>query len=228
MTLSHPMDMTSLCGSVDAVLLAPQLTETETLAGCAGAKRMDLASVVVKPCFVRQAVDALRGSQIAVGTVIGFPHGGNTSYIKLSEAKRALTEGALELAVVGNLGYLKSGSFDLYREDLKGVVGLAHMNDAKVKIVLEMGFLNEAEALAGLEEAVRLNADWVVVSTGFCPNGATLRDVKTVVAALNGRAQAAVMDGAESLRDLLAFIEAGCTRVGSSDLDLLFEHLDFN
>jgi deoxyribose-phosphate aldolase len=94
------------------------------------------------------------------------------------------------------------------------VVGLAHMNGATVKVVLEVGYLSEAEALAGVEEAIRLNADWVALSTGFCPNDATLRDSRMVFAALDGRAQAAVMDGVENLHDLLAFIEAGCSRVG--------------
>jgi deoxyribose-phosphate aldolase len=217
MSVSPPFDVDTLAGSIDAILLAPQLTESETIAGCMQAKNLGLASVVVKPCYVRQAVNALRVSQVAVGTVIGFPHGGNTSHIKLSEAKRALTEGALELVFMGNLGYLKAGSFDQYREDLKGVVGLTHMNGAKVKVLLEMGYLSEAEALAGIEEAVRLNADWVVASTGFCPNGATLRDAKAVITALDGRAQAAVMDGVENVHDLLVFIDAGCTRVGISD-----------
>ena len=215
--MTPPFDVNMLAGSIDALLLAPQLTEAETVAGCVEAKRLNLASVVVKPCFVRQAVNALRGSQVVVGTVIGFPHGGNTAHIKLSEAKRALTEGALELAVVGNLGFLKGGSIDLYREDLKGVIGLAHMNGAKVKVVLEMGYLTEAEALAALEQAIHLSADWIVAATGFCPISATLRDVNLIVAALEGRAQVAVMDGTASLRDMLAFREAGCTRVGSID-----------
>jgi deoxyribose-phosphate aldolase len=214
MSLLPSHDVETFAGSIDAILLAPELTESETVTGCNEAMSLGLASVVVKPCFVRQAVNTLRGSQVMVGTVIGFPHGGNTSHIKLSEAKRALTEGALELVVMGNLGYLKAGSFDQYREDLKGVVGLVHMNGAKVKVLLEMGYLSEAEALAGVEEAVRLNTDWVVAATGFCPNGATLRDSRMVFAALDGRAQAAVMDGVENLHDLLAFIEAGCTRVG--------------
>ena len=217
MVVPQQIDLNRVKGSIDAILLAPQLTASETVAGCKAAHDLGLASAVVKPCFVRQAVYALRGSRVVVGTVIGFPHGGNTAHIKLSEAKRALTEGALELVVMGNLGYLKAGAFDQYREDIKGVVGLAHMNGAKVKGVLEMGYLSEAEALAGIEEVVGLNVDWVVSSTGFCPGGATLPDAKAVIAALDGRARAAVMDGVKTVHDLLAFIEAGCSRVGSSN-----------
>ncbi len=217
MTLSQPFDRQTLTSSIDAILLEPQLTEAETLSECEEAKKMGLASVVVKPCFVRQAVNALRGTAVTVGTVIGFPHGSNTAHIKLAEAKRALTEGALELVVMGNLGYLKADAFDQYREDLKGVIGLAHMNGAKVKVVLEMGYLTEPEALSALEQAIHLSADWIVAATGFCPNSATLRDVNLIVSAVEGQAQVAVMDGTASLRDMLAFIEAGCSRVGSSN-----------
>lgn len=216
MRRSQLLDPHTIADSIDAVLLAPQLTEAETVAGCEEAKMMGLASVIVKPCFVRQAVDALRGSEVRVGTVIGFPHGSNTAHIKLSEAKRALTECAVELIVVGNLGYLKAGAFDRYREDLKGVLGLAHMNGARVKVVLEMGFLTESETLSAVEEVVRLNADWVVASTGFCSNNPTLRDVKTLIKVLDGRAEVAMMAGVTSLQDVQVFLEDGCTRVGSS------------
>jgi len=215
MTNHHPIEISQVAGAIDHTLLSPELTEAETLAGCALAKGTPLASVIVKPCFVRQAVAALKGSTVPVGTVIGFPHGSSTTHVKISEAKRALTEGALELEMVLNLGYLRGGKRELVKDDIRAVCGLAHMNGARVKVVLESGYLSDEERIIASHLAVEAGADWIVTATGFGPSGANLRDAQLIRETVGESVQIKAAGGIHTLQDVLVFINAGCTRVGT-------------
>jgi deoxyribose-phosphate aldolase len=198
----------------DLLLLDPALTIEETQTGCAQAVRLNLASAVVKPCFVRQAADALRGSAVALGTVIGYPHGANPARIKLAEAKRALTEGVVELLLWGNLGLLKAGDLDAFGSDLAGVIGLAHMNGARVRVVIDMDHLNGSEVQTVLAQAIRAGADGAVAFYGLAIDQEALGRLQALIEAAGEKIPVGTMGAVEHPGDLEALGEAGCAWIG--------------
>lgn len=201
---------------IEHLLLSPELSKTETLAGCSLAKAYGVGAVMVKPCFVQQAVNALKGTEIAVTTVIGFPHGSNSTVVKMAETKRALTEGATTIEIVINLGYLRSEETDAFREDIQCVCGLAHMNGAKVKVNLEAGLLSENQIIAAARIAVKSGADWLTTSTGFAEKNAYLDEISIIRRTVGDSVGIKAMGGINSLTEFLAVQNAGCKRVGTT------------
>ena len=203
---------------VEHVLLSPVLTEAETVAGSELAGEMGLAGVVVKPCFVHPAVNVLKGSEVIVGTVIGFPHGSNTAHVKIHEAKRALTEGALVLELVLNHGYLRGGMLDQVRQDIRAICGLAHMNGARLRVILESGILTDQELIKACKMIAAEGADGVIAGTGYGPQSASLREIDLIRKAVGGGIPIKAQGGIQVVSDVIAFLDAGCSRVGVGDL----------
>ena len=206
----------NLASAIEHLLLSPELSKIETLAGCSLVKTLQVGAVIVKPCFVRQAVTALMGTGIAVSTVIGFPHGSNSTVVKMAETKRALTEGATEIEVVVNLGYLRSEETDAFREDIQCVCGLAHMNGALVKVNLETGLLSESQIVTAARIAVNAGADWLTTSTGFAEKNAYLDEISIIRRAVGDSVGIKAMGGINSLSEFFAVQNAGCNRVGTT------------
>jgi len=167
-----------LAKSIDHSLLRPELTHAEVVAGCVLARKYNVASVCVKPCHVRLAVEELKGSQVKTGAVVGFPHGSNTTAIKVAEALQAMADGAVELDMVLNIGELRSGNAELVREDIRAVCAAAHARSVKVKVIFENAYLNQEEKILACHLSEEAGADWVKTSTGFGPSGATLDDLR--------------------------------------------------
>lgn len=212
--------------AIEHLLLSPDLNKDETLAGCSLAKAHQVGAVIVKPCFVRQAVTALKGTGIAVSTVIGFPHGSNPTVVKMAETKRALTEGAAEIEVVINLGYLRSEETDAFREDIQCVCGLAHMNGALVKVNLEASLLSESQIITAARIAVEAGADWLTTSTGFAEKNAYLDEISIIRRAVGNRVNIKAMGGINSLSEFYAVINAGCNRVGTTSSAVILRELN--
>ena len=118
---------------IDHSLLRPELTEDDVIEGCRLANEYHTATVCVKPCHVTLAVEELKGSDVVVSTVIGFPHGANVTSTKVAEALTAMDDGAKELDMVLNIGQLRSGKYDFVRDDIKAVCDTAHARKVKVK-----------------------------------------------------------------------------------------------
>ena len=135
--------------TIDHSLLRPELTVDEVLAGCELAARYDVASVCCRPIDVSRCVERLAGSDVVVGTVIGFPHGSNLTATKVFEAQRALEQGAVELDMVLQIGLLRSGLTDDVRADIAAVVAAAG-DGALVKVILENAYLTDDEKVTGL------------------------------------------------------------------------------
>jgi deoxyribose-phosphate aldolase len=201
---------------IDHSLLKPELTEKEVLEGCALAAQYHVATVCVKPCHVVLAKEALKDSDVLVSTVIGFPHGSNRTPIKVAEAVLAMDEGAVELDMVLNIGELRSGKFDLVREDIKAVVDVAHARGVKVKVILENAYLNDEEKVTACKLVEAAGGDWVKTSTGFAPSGATLEDLRLMRQTVSEHVQVKSAGGVRTLDALLAVIEAGVTRSGAT------------
>lgn len=201
---------------IDHSLLRPELTAADVVAGCELAARYHVASVCVKPCDVRLAAEQLRGSDVLVTTVIGFPHGSSVTSSKVAEAKTALEDGAVELDMVLNIGRLRGGDSEYVREDIRAVVETAHARGAKVKVILENAYLTDDEKVLGCQLAEQAGADWVKTSTGFAPGGATLDDLRLMRRTVSAHVQVKAAGGVRSLPALLDVIDAGATRCGAT------------
>jgi len=215
--LLHSQTITyeQLAKTIDHSVLRPELTENDVIAGCELARRYHVSSVCVKPCHVRLAAGLLDGSDVAVGTVVGFPHGSSTTATKVAEAKEALANGAVELDMVINLGELRSGHADTVREDIRAVVEAA-AGTAIVKVILENAYLTDEQKVLACRLAEVAGAHFVKTSTGFAPTGATIPDLKLMRASVGPQVQVKAAHGVRTLDAILEVIDAGATRVGAT------------
>ncbi len=203
-----------LAQTIDHSLLRPELTIDEIEAGCALAARYAVASVCVKPAEVPIAVAALAGSVVAVGTVVGFPHGSSATATKVFEAGLARTRGATELDMVINIGRLRSGDDAYVASDVRAVVEAAE--GAVVKVILENAYLDDDEKVRGCTLAEAAGAGFVKTSTGFAPSGATLDDLRLMRAAVSPAVQVKAAGGVRTLDGLLEVMSVGVTRIGAT------------
>jgi len=201
---------------IDHSLLRPELTEAEVIAGCELAAKYHTATVCVKPCHAKLAKQLLKGSDVVVSTVVGFPHGSNLTAIKLAEAQQAMDDGALELDMVLNIGELRSGHADYVRADIQAVCAAAHARGVKVKVIFENAYLSDEQKILACKLAEAAGADWVKTSTGFAASGATIDDLKLMRANVSEKVQVKAAGGVRTLDALLAVIDAGVTRCGAT------------
>jgi deoxyribose-phosphate aldolase len=200
--------------TIDYALLRPDMTREEVREGCQVALKYDVASVCCKPADVAFCADILRGSDVHVGTVVGFPHGNSATSVKVFETKQVVADGATEIDVVINIGWLKSAMFDEVRDEIAAVVAAASGN--QVKVILENAYLTKDEIVKACQLCEVAGADYVKTSTGFAPTGAVLEDVKLMRASVSPKVEVKSAGGVKTLDALLAFMEAGVKRSGAS------------
>lgn len=201
---------------IDHSLLNPVLTDDELEEGCRVALQYNVASVCIKPYYLRRCAERLAGSTVAPSTVIGFPHGGHTTAIKLAEAEQALADGGIELDMVANVGKVLSGDWDFVRRDLEAVVERAHRAGAKVKVIFENCYLRDEHKIRLCQICGELNADWVKTSTGFGTGGATLDDLRLMRRHAPPHVQVKAAGGIRTLAALLEVRAVGVTRCGAT------------
>jgi len=201
---------------IDHSLLNPLLTDAELEAGCRLARDYDVASVCIKPYFLKRCSELLAGSSVAASTVIGFPHGGNTTAIKLAEAEQALLDGGTELDMVVNVGKVLSEDWAYVRQDIEAVVGAAHQAGAIVKVIFENCYLQDQHKIRLCEVCAELGADFAKTSTGYGTGGATIEDLKLMRAHLPASVQVKAAGGVRTLDGLLEVRSLGVARAGAS------------
>src|SRR6185295_3384142 len=201
---------------IDHSLLNPTLTVADLEAGCKLAMEYDVASVCILPYYQKRCAEILKGSGVKASTTIGFPHGGHTTAIKLAEARQALADGCEELDMVVNISQVISGNWDYVRQEIKGVVDLAHAAGQKVKVIFENAYLKDEHKIRLCEICGDVNADWVKTSTGYAPSGATLEDLKLMRKHAPPHVQVKAAGGIRDLDALLAVREIGVSRCGAS------------
>ncbi len=178
-----------LAKMIDHSILQPSFTDDDLLKQCDVALKYDVASVCVKPYAVRLAAEKLRGSDVKVGCVIGFPHGNSSTKVKVYEAEQACHDGATEIDMVVNIGKVLGGDWDYVENEIKEVTDICHRNNAIVKVIFETDHVTGKEDKIKLcEICTRVEADFVKTSTGYGfvkqPDGfynytgATIEDVR--------------------------------------------------
>jgi deoxyribose-phosphate aldolase len=201
---------------IDHTLLKPEASRDDIRKLCEEALKYGFASVCVNPWNVSQAAEMLRGSEVRVCTVAGFPLGATLPQVKVYEAEEAIKLGAQEVDMVINVGALKSGQDEAVEADIRGVVEASHRGGAIVKVILETALLTTDEKVRGSLAAKNAAADFVKTSTGFGPGGATAEDVRLMRAVVGGEIGVKAAGGVRSLEDLKKMVEAGATRIGAS------------
>lgn len=205
-----------IANMIDHSLLQPTLSDQELEAGCKLAREYDVASVCIKPFAVAQAVAWLRGSAVAVGTTIGFPHGGHVTKVKVAEAQQALADGARELDMVVNIGKVLTKDWRYVAEDIKAVVDVGHAGRALVKVIFENCFLKDEHKEELCRICADVGADFVKTSTGYGDGGALEQDLKLMRRCSPPQMQIKAAGGIRTFDRLLAVRALGVTRVGAT------------
>lgn len=216
-----------LAGMIDHSLLHPTMTDRELIAGCRLAARYKVASVCIKPYAVKMAGQLLRNSGVAVGTVVGFPHGGSATEIKRRETAQACSDGATEIDMVINIGKALSGDWKYVERDIRAVVREAHRHDAIVKVIFENDYLpNDRIKRKLCRVCEKAGADFIKTSTGYGfvkgPDGrygyqgATEDDLKLMRTTVSTRVQVKAAGGVRDLDALIRCRDLGVARVGAT------------
>ncbi|GAA2957639.1 deoxyribose-phosphate aldolase [Microbacterium schleiferi] len=203
-----------LAATIDHAILKPEFTRDDVDAQLTIARDWKVFSVCVRPSDIAHAVQFLAGSGVAVGTVIGFPHGTTSTAAKVAETRQAAADGATEFDMVVNIGALRSGFDDVVRDDIRAVVEAA--GGAVTKVILEVSLLDDEQIERGSRLAEEAGADFVKTSTGFAGGGATVETVSLMRRTVGPDTQVKASGGVRSLQDALAMLEAGATRLGTS------------
>ena len=223
-----------LAGMIDHSLLHPTLTDNELEEGCRLAARYGVASVCIKPYFVKRAAELLKGTNVKVGAVIGFPHGNSATESKRYETQLACQDGAVEIDMVINIGKALGGDWQYVERDVKAVCDEAHKRGAKVKVIFENDYLSNGGAGLSSENfkrklgeiCERAGADWIKTSTGYgfvkgpdgkySYQGATEPDLKLMRESVSARVQVKAAGGVRDLDGLVRVRDLGASRCGAS------------
>ena len=228
--MSLTLSYDTIAKRIDHSLLTPTLTRTELERGCRLAAAYGVASVCIKPYAVSVASRILENTGVAVGTVIGFPHGGNVTAIKVAEARQALADGAVELDMVINIGQAIGGEWDNVAADIAAVTGVAHHGGGIVKVIFENCYLNPEQKVKLCTICGDVGADYIKTSTGYGSGGATLDDLRLMRKAAPASVKLKAAGGIRDLDSALEAVELGCDRLGATRsaeiLDELRKRLD--
>lgn len=219
-------DTSVLAGFIDHTLLKADAAERDVLRLCDEAIQYGFASVCINPVFVPLAAEKLAGTKTAVCTVVGFPLGASATEIKAAEARLAVQQGAGEIDMVIQLGYLHTQKDDGVFGDIHEVVkNVKNINSGViVKTIIETCYLTDEEKIRACRLAEKAGADFVKTSTGFGPGGATLMDVRLMKKAVSPHIGVKASGGIRTAQQFIEFIEAGATRIGtSSGINILHE-----
>lgn len=217
----------SLAKMIDHSLLHPTLTDAELLEGCKLALKYDVASVCIKPYAVKMATELLAGTDVLVGTVIGFPHGNSTVSIKVAETVQACKDGAVEIDMVVNIGKVLANDWTYVQEEIQAVKTACKQQGAILKVIFENDFLPEDSFKIKLcQICTAVGAEFVKTSTGYgfvkgsdgkySYEGATVHDLRLMLDHVGPGVLVKAAGGVRTLDGLLKVQEMGVARLGAS------------
>lgn len=207
---------------IDHSLLRPELTRDDIREGCAVAAKYQVATTTVRPGDIKFAAVELQGTGVPISTVVGFPHGSNTTEVKVYEAHQCVADGAVELDMVLNIGRLLSGDVGFVQDDIAAVVEAAG-DDAIVKVIFENAYLSNDEIIAACKATESAGAAFVKTSTGFAPSGATIEDLRLMRASVSDAVEVKAAGGIRTLDGLLEVMSIGVTRIGATRTEEMLE-----
>ncbi len=215
-------DKLNIAKLIDHSLLRPDATEADIVKLCDEAKKYDFFSVCVHPSFVKTAREILAGSDIKVATVIGFPLGMTLTSVKIYEAIESVLHGADELDMVINVGAAKANNWEAVEKEISDLITVTP--ETIHKIIIETCYLTDNEKVKASLAVMNAKAEFVKTSTGFAPTGAVVKDVAMIKSVTRGKIGIKAAGGIKTLNDVLAFVGAGATRIGtSSGVDIMNE-----
>lgn len=199
---------------IDHTLLKPEAQTAQIEKLCVEARENSFFSVCVNTSFVKTCAELLKGSNVKVCCVVGFPLGAMDTASKAFETKTAIANGAQEIDMVIQIGALKDRRLDYVRDDIKAVVQAAHGHT--VKVIIETSLLNEEDKILACKAALEAGAHFVKTSTGFGGGGATVDDVKLMKSVVGSQMEVKASGGIKDIETAKAMIAAGATRLGTS------------
>jgi len=223
-----------LAKMIDHSILHPTLTDEDLIRECEVAKKYDVASVCVKPYAVKQAAELLKGSDVLVGCVIGFPAGNSAVQVKVFEAEKACEDGAVEIDMVINIGKALQGDWEYIANEIKSVTEVCHKHNAIVKVIFETDYVTrEADIIKLCGICTETGADYVKTSSGFGfvkqangdynYSGATIPVLQLMKRSVGKNVKVKAAGGVRTLDQLLAVQEAGCSRSGATATAAMLE-----
>ncbi len=215
-TLGTRPERADVARMIDHTLLKADASQDQIAQLCYEARTYHFASVCVNPAHVKLSAQLLKGSDVAVCTVVGFPLGATPATVKAFETQQAIRDGASEIDMVINIGALKSQDYQVVYDDIASVVRAAHAGGAIVKVIIEAALLTDEEKVVACQLSKAAGADFVKTSTGFGPSGATVADVALMRRVVGPSIGIKAAGGVKDYSDAQAMIAAGATRIGAS------------
>jgi len=223
-----------LAGMIDHSILHPTFTDVDLKEGCAIAKKYNVASVCVKPYMVADAAELLKGTEVKIGCVVGFPHGSNSTKVKVFETIEACRDGAEEIDMVINIGKALQGDLDYVEQEVKAIADACHENGAILKVIIETDFVTDKDMKIALcKICSRAGADYVKTSSGYGfvkkANGdyhyvgATVPDIKLMKECVGEGVGVKAAGGVRVLDQLLEVQAAGASRCGATATESILE-----
>jgi deoxyribose-phosphate aldolase len=214
--MQQTINKTELARMIDHTILKPEATPDEVRKICREALEYHFASVCVNPIYVPLVAQELRGSDVLICTVVGFPLGATSTAAKVSETELALAQGAQEVDMVLAVGMLKAGQNDAVKSDIAALAAVCHAHGAILKVILETALLTNEEKVRACELSKAAGADFVKTSTGFSKSGATAEDIALMRRTVGPELGVKASGGVRTYAQALAMIEAGASRIGAS------------
>ena len=219
------MDINDILSKVDHTLLKQTATWEDIRKICDDGMKFKVASICIPPSYVKKAKEYIKSkeSNLKVCTVIGFPNGYNTSEVKCFETKNAIENGADEIDMVINLGWVKENKYDLILQEIMKIKQIC--NDKVLKVIIETCFLTDEEKIKLCEVVSNSGADYIKTSTGFGSKGATAEDIIILNENISKNLKIKAAGGISSIKDAEKYIELGASRLGTSKIVSIAEKI---
>ena len=215
-----------VAATIDHAVLKPEMTEDDIRKNADMCIRMGMASMCVRPSDIALAKQLLQGTPVKVSCVLSFPHGADTTAVKVFQAKQAIADGAQEIDMVMNIGQFMSGNFDYVRNDIKAVVDEAHQSGVIVKVIQESGFLTLEQVAKACELSHEAGADFVKTSTGFGPGSATPEIIDVMMKTVGDKMQVKPSGGVRTWETAVGYLKQGATRLGVGSTEAVIKGSD--
>lgn len=219
------MNIKEILSKVDHTILTQEATWKQVKEICDDGMKYETASVCIPPSFVRQAADYVQG-RLPICTVIGFPNGYSTTVVKCAETEDAVNNGALEIDMVINIGWVKEGKYDAVLDEINQIKVACH--GKLLKVIVETCLLTKEEKIRLAEIVSKSNADFIKTSTGFSTSGATFEDVELFAEHISGETKIKAAGGISSIADAERFIELGADRLGTSKIIKIVKEMNIS